>query len=205
MSREEAVVIRYDAPDREGGRDIVYLHGRGSSEREAGWALPLFGRSTVRSYRGPLPEGAGFAWFHNMGIGVAAPDSLAEQSARVGDWIAADRGGRLPWLCGFSNGAAMAAALMLADPGAYAGLVMIGGCFAVPARNLPAGALSGKPVLFCRGREDMVIPLAKFREAEAYLTGPSNAHASVLIHDGGHELPLPVASRVRNWLDAADH
>src|SRR3546814_4973616 len=36
MSRDQAIVMRYDSPD-EGGdsRDIVYLHGRGSTEREA--------------------------------------------------------------------------------------------------------------------------------------------------------------------------
>src|SRR3546814_6048290 len=57
MSRDNAIVMRYDNPDIPSGRDIVYLHGRGSTEREAGFALPLFGRANVRSYRGPLPQG----------------------------------------------------------------------------------------------------------------------------------------------------
>src|SRR3546814_2539905 len=73
MSRDNAIVMRYDNPDMPSGRDIVYLHGRGSTEREAGFALPLFGRANVRSYRGPLPQGPGFAWFENAGIGVALP------------------------------------------------------------------------------------------------------------------------------------
>src|SRR3546814_3547 len=58
MSRDNAIVMRYDNPDIPSGRDIVYLHGRGSTEREAGFALPLFGRANVRSYRGPLPRRA---------------------------------------------------------------------------------------------------------------------------------------------------
>src|SRR3546814_6581487 len=77
------------------------------SEREAGFALPLFGRANVRSYRGPLPQGPGFAWFENAGIGVALPSSLSGETSKVGDWIAADTGRQRPWLCGFSNGAAM--------------------------------------------------------------------------------------------------
>src|SRR3546814_10203596 len=85
------------------------IYGRGSSEREAGWALPLFGRANVRSYRGPLIQGGGFAWFQNAGVGIALPESLAQETAKVRDWIAADTGRRRPWLCGFSNGAAMAA------------------------------------------------------------------------------------------------
>src|SRR3546814_16988553 len=106
MSRDNAIVMRYDNPDIPSGRDIVYLHGRGSTEREAGFALPLFGRANVRSYRGPLPQGPGFAWFENAGIGVALPSSLSGEKSKVGDWIAADTGRQRPWLCGFSNGAA---------------------------------------------------------------------------------------------------
>src|SRR3546814_8922619 len=81
-----AIVMRYDNPDIPSGRDIVYLHGRGSTEREAGFALPLFGRANVRSYRGPLPQGPGFAWFENAGIGVALPSSLSGETSKVGDW-----------------------------------------------------------------------------------------------------------------------
>src|SRR3546814_2917014 len=47
MSRDNAIVMRYDNPDIPSGRDIVYLPGRGSTEREAGFALPLFGRAIV--------------------------------------------------------------------------------------------------------------------------------------------------------------
>src|SRR3546814_19854562 len=94
MSRENVVVIRYDSPDVEAERDVVYLHGRGSSEREAGWALPLFGRANVRSYSGPLIQGGGFAWFQNAGVGIALPVSLAQETAKVRDWIAADKIGR---------------------------------------------------------------------------------------------------------------
>src|SRR3546814_12756971 len=45
MSRDNAIVMRYDNPDIPSGSDIVYLHGRGSPEREAGFALPLFGQT----------------------------------------------------------------------------------------------------------------------------------------------------------------
>src|SRR3546814_5995075 len=86
----------------------------------------------------------------------------------VGDWIAADTGRQRPWLCGFSNGAAMAASLLLSNPGAYSGLIMIGGCFAVEDGDLPDNGLLDKPVLFCRGQFDDVIPRHKFEQAEAY-------------------------------------
>nr|AAM96663.1 unknown [Sphingobium chlorophenolicum L-1] len=202
MSRNNAIVMRYDSPDIQARRDIVYLHGRGGTEREGGFPSPLFGRANVRSYRGPLSQGAGFAWFENAGIGVALPESLSGETAKVGDWIAADTGRRLPWLCGFSNGAAMAASLLLAKPGAYSGLIMIAGCFAVEDGDLPENGLADKPVLFCRGSFDNVIPRWKFEQAEAYLAGPSGARASFLPYEGGHELPLPIKAAVQAWLGA---
>src|SRR3546814_4212131 len=86
MSRDQAIVMRYDSPD-EGGdsRDIVYLHGRGSTEREAGFALSLFGNANVRAYRGPIAQGGGFAWFLNAGTGTAVPQSLAHETAKIGN------------------------------------------------------------------------------------------------------------------------
>src|SRR3546814_7035063 len=89
---------------------------------------------------------------HTSGALVTGCQTCARPILR--DWIAADTGRRRPWLCGFSNGAAMAANLLIETPEAYAGLIMIGGCFAVEDDALPAGALAGKQVLVCRGRSD---------------------------------------------------
>src|SRR3546814_10099587 len=97
--------------------------------------------------------------------------SLSGETSKVGDWIAADTGRQRPWLCGFSNGAAMAASLLLSNPGAYSGLLMIGGCFAVEDGDLPDNGLLDKPVFFCRGQFDAVIPRHKFAQAEAYQIG----------------------------------
>src|SRR3546814_12060492 len=55
LSRAHAIVMRSDNPDIPAGRDIVYLPGLGSTEQEAGFALPPFCRANVRSYRGQLP------------------------------------------------------------------------------------------------------------------------------------------------------
>src|SRR3546814_8868472 len=74
----------------------------------------------------------------------------------------------------------MAASLLLSNPGAYSGLIMIGGCFAVEDGDLPDNGLLDKPVLFCRGQFDDVIPRHKFEQAEAYLSGPSGARATFI-------------------------
>src|SRR3546814_18822881 len=80
----------------------------------------------------------------------------------------------------------MAANLLIETPEAYAGLIVIGGCFAVEDDALPAGALAGKQVLVCRGRSDDIMPRHKFEQAESYLTGSSGARTTLLGYDGGH-------------------
>src|SRR3546814_16153555 len=63
MSRANAIVIRYDNPDIPSGRDNVYLHGRGTTERVAGLALPLFCRAIFHPLLEPLPPAPGYAAF----------------------------------------------------------------------------------------------------------------------------------------------
>src|SRR3546814_20476687 len=61
-------------------------------------------------------------------------------------------------------------------------------------------AIAGKPVLFCRGQFDTVIPAGKFEQAERYLKGRSGALTAFIEYEGGHELPLPIKSSIRTWL-----
>src|SRR3546814_14351063 len=72
-----------------------------------------------------------------------------------------------------SDSSALSASLLLRNPGAYSGRVMCGGCFAVEDGDQLNNGLLDKPVLFCRGQFDDVIPRHKFEQAEAYLSGPS--------------------------------
>lgn len=197
LAEEQSVVLRFDDPMRPSAPEIVYLHGRGSSEREGAGLLPAFPGAALRAYRGPLREGSGFAWFENAGIGNGKAVSLAEEVPKVAQWIAADNSSRAPWLCGFSNGAAMAASLALAEPHAYAGLVMIGGCFA--SDDLPVGRLADLPVLFCKGRFDMVIPSAKSQRALDYLRGSSGATLDYISYADGHVIAPALLGEVAAW------
>ncbi|KUR79581.1 esterase [Novosphingobium sp. FSW06-99] len=199
-SRANSIVLRLDNPMQTNAPQVVYLHGRGSSEREVTRIVQAFSGASVRAYRAPLREGAGYAWFENQGIGIARTDSLAAELPKVSDWIKTDNGAQRPWLCGFSNGAAMAASLALAEPDAYAGLVMIGGCFATD--QLPTARLRAMPVLFCRGDHDTVIPPTKFRQALTYLSDHSRAALDAITYPGGHDVTIDVVTAVSRWFRA---
>ncbi len=131
-------------------------------------------------------------------------ESLSRESARLKGWIEQDCRHRRPWLCGFSNGAAMAASLLQSDPSAYSGLIMLAACFPVGEDSLDEGALGDVPVLFCNGTDDTVIPARNFEEAERYLSGSSGAKAAFLRYEGGHEPPLVAWRDILSWLEAQE-
>jgi phospholipase/carboxylesterase len=197
MSGTQPTVLRLKAASRPDVPDVVFLHGRGSTEQEGHALSAAFPGAALRAYRGPLRQGHGFAWFLNTGIGQGSPESLSEEVPKVARWIDADNRAHLPWLCGFSNGAAMAASLALADPHAYAGLMMVGGCF--PVTELPAERLTGLPVLFCTGQFDMVIPREKSQQALEYLTGPSGAKTDYINYADGHSIPKSLLTEISAW------
>lgn len=203
VNEDPPVLLRFDDPAQPRAPEIVFLHGRGSSEREGTILLPAFPGAALRAYRGPLREAGGFAWFLNAGIGNAKPESLAKEAPRVARWIAADNGAHAPWLCGFSNGAAMAASLALADPHAYAGLVMIGGCF--PSEALPVNGLCQMSVLFCAGQFDTVIPFKKSQRSLDYLTGPSGAKTDHIHYADGHAMPPALLGKIAAWFKDKTH
>lgn len=183
----------------DGASELVYFHGRGSAETEAYAVGAAFPGARICAYRAPIPEGAGFAWFRNRGIGVADEESLATSTNQVGGWLRRDFLGK-PWLCGFSNGAAMASGLILAEPDRFAGLIMIGGCLVTEGR--PPGRLQAKPVLFCRGSHDAVIPPSFSRASWEYLSGAAGANAQLLTYEGGHELSPELYQPIGDWFRA---
>jgi phospholipase/carboxylesterase len=67
---------------------VVLLHGRGSNEQEiltpAGHLPADLAYASVRA---PIPEGAGFAWFANRGIGRPLPDSLRTGLNWFREWL----------------------------------------------------------------------------------------------------------------------
>src|SRR3546814_13689276 len=93
----------------------------------------------------------------------------------------------------------MAAPLLLDRPRAYAGLIMIAGCFAIDDSAMPCFAIAGKPVLFCRGQFDTVIPPGKFEHAARYPNVRRGAPTAFLNTDAGHALTLTIKSSTPTW------
>lgn len=183
-------------------RLILLLHGRGSDENEI---FPLAGylpeSAAVASLRAPLPEGPGYAWFENRGVGRPVAASLAAGVAFVERWLDEEAGDfEEAWLVGFSGGAAMAGALLLHDPERFAGAAALHGTFPFEA-GMPVvpGRLAGIPVMYGRGRNDFAIPRELIERTRIYLAGASGAELSDREYASGHELDSAELDDLSRW------
>jgi phospholipase/carboxylesterase len=177
---------------------ILYLHGRGADETSASLVRPAFSGARLVALRGRLREGAGYAWFRNESPGIADQGSLREEVSALEQALEREFREEEIWLCGFSNGAAMAASLLLSKPGRYRGALLLSGPI-VDQQPWPAQRLKDLRVLFVYGSEDRAIPKQLMLASVAYINGLSGARASVIEVPTGHEISDITLHTVSRW------
>src|SRR3546814_2531979 len=103
-----------------------------------------------------------------------------------------DTGRQRPWLCGFSNGAAMAASLLLSNPGAYSGLIMIDGCFAVEDGDLPDNGRSEEPTSALQSlmRISYAVFCLKYKNTQHIHTTTTHTCTTAITHPHDYYLPI---------------
>jgi phospholipase/carboxylesterase len=179
---------------------VMFLHGRGSDESSAAMFATVFEGATLLAPRGMLREGGGYAWFRNHSPGVADPSSLKACVDFLENWtdVHAPSPDSNLWLCGYSNGAAAAGALLLSKPDLYRGAILISGPL-VSERPWPVARLRGLSILMIYGEDDLVIPRHLLTASAAYLADASGAHASILVAPGGHDISQSSLIATRKW------
>ncbi len=139
---------------------LLLLHGTGGDETDL---LPL-GRhvapaAALLSPRGAVMEGSMPRFFRRLSEGVFDEDDLRRRAGDLADFVAAARatyGIAAPVALGYSNGANIAAAMMLLRPDTLKGAILLRAMapFAVP----PQTELGGVPVLILSGLDDPIVP-----------------------------------------------
>jgi phospholipase/carboxylesterase len=192
-------VVAWAGPDT--GPLIVLLHGRGDDERNILELSVLLPGGSFASVRAPIPEGSGYAWFANRGIGRPVPASLASTTAWFRTWLDGVAGDRPVLLVGFSGGAAFAGGLILADPGRYAGAAILYGTLPFDG-GVPVGPdrLAGLPVFAAQGDQDPVIPRELLDRTWTYLHGDSGAVTTGHRDGSGHALSPDAMVALADWL-----
>jgi predicted esterase len=97
---------------------------------------------------------------------------------------------------GYSNGANMAAALMLLRPGLLAGACLLRARMVIEPATPPS--LDGVPVLISAGQTDHLIPVAE-AEALAKLLTSAGARVDLAVQNAGHDLTPADFSLAKQW------
>lgn len=206
MSGDLGFIHRFVPGTRLGTVPILLLHGTGGNESD----LLDLGRTIapgapLLSPRGRILENGMPRFFRRLAEGVFDIPDLkfqAEELARfVGDArIRYDLGDSPPVALGFSNGANMAAALLLLHPGTLSGGLLLRPMVPLVPDRLPD--LAGVRVLISAGLRDPIAPPAESRALGDLLR---RAGAEVALHwsNGGHGLVQDDLAAAERWMSMA--
>lgn len=182
-------------------KPLLLLHGTGGDERD----LLALGRAvapgaSLLSPRGKVLEGSAPRFFRRLAEGVFDEADLSRRTHELADFIGEARaryGLPAPIAVGFSNGANIAASLLLLRPEALAGAALLRAM--PPFRDPPAADLAGKPVLMLSGLLDPIIPAAE-AEGLAALLAENGAVVEQRNLPTGHGLSQTDIGLLKDWL-----
>lgn len=194
----------YTPPAAPGGPMLLLLHGTGGNEHAllplAEMLLPGAG---ILSPRGKVLENGMPRFFRRLAEGVFDIEDVRFRAAELADFIAASAdqynfSTRSLTAVGFSNGANIAAALLLLRPEALGGAVLFRAM--VPLRPDELPKMPATPVLLCNGRSD---PLVAPEETErlAALLRAAGAEVTLAWQNAGHDLTSRDVTTAREWLE----
>ena len=203
MSDLELHVHRWEPATVAGAPTLLLLHGTGGDENDLVPLAHLIAPgAALLSVRGNVVEQGAPRFFRRLREGVFDLDDLARRTGELGDFVAA-AGARYEFApgsllaVGFSNGANVAASLLLSRPAALAGGVLIRAM--VPFEPSTSPDLAGRAVLLSQGRMDPLIPVAGAERLAALLT-EAGADVEVAWQPGGHGLTQGDVTVARRWL-----
>jgi len=153
-------IHRFAPATRPGLPALLLLHGTGGNEDDL---LPLGERllpgAALLSPRGQVLERGMPRFFRRLAEGVFDLDDLRRRTGELAEFVTAARGeyglGSPPVAVGFSNGANIAAALLLLRPGILGGALLLRPM--VPLVPDPLPELGGVPVQINAGVADPIV------------------------------------------------
>lgn len=203
-SREDlGFAHRFEAGEDPTGPTLLLLHGTGGDEHDL---IPL-GRTlaptaNLLSPRGQVLErGVAPRWFRREAEGVFDVADLVARTGELADFVcaAASHHGFEPTrviAAGFSNGANIAAALLLLGHEVLRGAALFAPTVPLRPERLPDASTVG--VFISAGRRDPICPPEQ-AEALAALLSEAGAAVEVRWHDGGHLLATGHVTLARAW------
>jgi len=204
MTRDLGFIHRFEPATRPGVAPLLLLHGTGGDENDL---LP-FGRmissgGALLSVRGQVLEHGMPRFFRRLAEGVFDEADVTRRANDLADFVEAARveyGLMAPLALGYSNGANIAAAMLLLRPRTMQGGILLRAM--VPLAQPPEAGLSGRSLLLVSGQHDPIIPLANGERLAAMLTR-AGADVTRRVLPVGHQLSQADISLAREWLARA--
>jgi phospholipase/carboxylesterase len=196
----ESFVHRFEPATVGGLPPVLLLHGTGGDENDL---VPLGHAvapgAALLSPRGQVIEHGMPRFFRRLAEGVFDEDDVRRRALDLADFVEQARGRYglgAPVALGYSNGANIAAAVLLLRPEALAGAILLRAM--VPLSDPPAAGLAGKPVLIVSGAQD---PIALPDNAARLADMLRRAGAAVdhRILPAGHPLTNTDVTLARSW------
>jgi phospholipase/carboxylesterase len=202
MAQSQSFIHRFEPATRLEAPPLLLLHGTGGDENDL---LPL-GRgvspgSALLSVRGQVLEHGMPRFFRRLAEGVFDEEDVVRRAHELADFVENARkqyGIAAPIALGYSNGANIAAAMLLLRPNALAGGLLVRAM--VPLSQPPKADLAGKPVLVLSGLRDPIIPSENGEALAAMLRG-AGADVDRRVVPVGHELSQADLLLAREWLN----
>lgn len=195
---------RYVAGEEATSPTLLLLHGTGGDEEDLlGLGRHLSPSSALLSPRGKVAENGMNRWFRRLAEGVFDEEDIVARAVELAEFVeAAVRVHPIDpariVATGFSNGANMAAALLLLHPRVLQGAALFSAMLPLRPPTIPD--LSHAAVYMSSGRVD---PMAPPDQAEALATLLTDAGAAVTLdwHDAGHGIGPDQLPAARSWMD----
>lgn len=203
VTRDLSFIHRFEPGSDPARPPLLLLHGTGGDEDD----LIPFGRaiapgSALLSPRGKVLEHGMPRFFRRLAEGVFDEADLRARANELADFVTESRKAynlAAPIAVGFSNGANIAAALLLLRPDILAGAVLLRAM--VPFAQPQAVDLAGKPILLLAGAADPIVSADVSSQLAADLAGAGAAVTSRVLPTG-HGLTQSDVTLATAWLAA---
>lgn len=200
MAEALSFIHRFEPGAAPDVRPLLLLHGTGGDENDL---VPL-GRmvapdAPLLSPRGKVLEHGMPRFFRRLAQGVFDEDDVRRRAGELADFVDEARERyRLaaPIALGYSNGANVAAAVLLTRPQVLAGAILLRAT--APLKETAPADLAGKPVLIASGLADPMISLDGAKRLAALLQqyGAAVEHRML---PSGHELSQTDVALAKQW------
>jgi phospholipase/carboxylesterase len=184
-------------------RVLLLLHGTGGNENDM---IPL-GRdldpsAAILSLRGNVLENGMPRFFRRLAEGVFDEEDVIRRASELADFVsvAAAKYSFDPatlTAVGYSNGANVAAAVLLLRPGVLTRAILFRAM--VPLSPTIQPALRDTRVLICSGKHDPIVPVENVERLAAKLR-QAGADVTLRLEEAGHQLVFAEITDAKKWL-----